>query len=242
MLVDRISHHHRLVCASCSESNPCDAKGRECRLSLDVNNPLTFYGRRTTSRWWRLKLDSLMNIPWAQCRLINPGLVPSCSYVTATDQASVCCIGMDSDMQLLPNFFGPCGQRHGSRFAWSAPSWFWPLWETFFSDDEEKGKRLMLLSSSSIDTQVTCAQLCQCHEHGVGLWDGSLLHYCVPLYFPMRKPMTWQPSNGFKNSRSITGWHDWHFALWLQFTHTGNTWLNVTDTNAMTCRWRNWRN
>ena len=48
---------------------------------------------------------------------MNPGLVPSCSYVTATDQVSVCCIGMDSDMQLLPNFFGPCGQRHGSRFA-----------------------------------------------------------------------------------------------------------------------------
>ena len=71
------------------------------------------------------------------------------------DRASVWGISLDalSEIQLLLNIFEPCGQRHGIRFVWPEPPWFWTLRENTFSSWYGEGNDLFLWSSS-IDDHV----------------------------------------------------------------------------------------
>ena len=48
-------------------------------------------------------------------------------------------------------------------------------------------------------------------------------------------------NNKFKIHSSDIGWHDCHFALGLQFTHSHNTQLTVINTNVTHCGWCSWR-
>ena len=80
---------------------------------------------------------------------------PTCSG-SNDGQESVWGIGLDGlgDIQRLLNILGPCRQRRGVQFAWSALPWFWTAERICSASGYIEGQGLHLLWSSSIDAHV----------------------------------------------------------------------------------------